>query len=201
MQKLRYECMKCGICCSIPQNLKKDYIKRIPLYPEEVDRLIEIAKRRNLPFKVKEDLVFPDIENKKILVLTYRFILKPHGRCVFYDMNEGCSIHEEKPYACQAYPLAIRRIDSFNLEITIDPLCKFIAKNYDKLKDIDIGTIKEIFINEYPKAEKFYEKNTRLQLKIRRLEAEDKIKISRQISLKDFNYALKNWDRKEIRVK
>lgn len=192
--------MKCGICCSIPENLKNGYIKRIPLYPEEVDRLIELAKRRNLPFKVKEDLVFPDIKNKKILVLTYRFILKPQGRCVFYDTNEGCSIHKEKPYACQAYPLAIRRIDSFNIEITIDPLCNFITNNYNTLKDVDIETIKDIFTNEYPKAEKFYEKNTRLQLKIRRLEAEKKIKISRQISLNDFNYALKNWDRKEIRV-
>ena len=201
MQKLRYECMKCGTCCSIPKNLKSDYIKRIPLYPEEVDRLIKIAEKRNLPFKVKEDLVFPDIKNKKILVLTYRFILKPQGRCVFYDRNQGCTIHEEKPYACKAYPLAIRRIDSFNIEITIDPLCNFIAKNYEHLKNVNSESIKAIFINEYPKAEKFYEKNKRLQLKIRRLEAEDKIKISRQISLNDFNNALKNWHRKEIRVK
>ena len=201
MQKLRYECMKCGICCSIPQNLNNDYIKRIPVYPEEVDRLIQIAERRRLPFKVKEDLVFPDVKNKKILILTYRFILRPQGMCVFYDINDGCTIHVEKPYACQAYPLAIRRVDSFNLEITIDPLCKFITNNYEKLKDVGIESIKEIFTDEYPKAEKFYKKNKRLQLKIRRLEAEDKIKISRHISLKDFNNALKNWERQEIRVK
>ncbi|TFG17029.1 MAG: YkgJ family cysteine cluster protein [Promethearchaeota archaeon] len=201
MYRLKYECLKCGICCSIPQNLKDDYIKRIPLYPEEVDRLIEIAKYRNLPFKVKEDLVFPDIKNKKILVLTYRFILRPQGRCVFYDVNKGCIIHEEKPYACQAYPLAIRRIDSFNIEITIDPLCNFVSENYASLKDISIDRIKDIFVDEYPKAEKFYEKNKRLQLKIRRLEEENKIQISRQITLKQFNYALNNWDRKEIRVK
>ncbi|TFG03488.1 MAG: YkgJ family cysteine cluster protein [Promethearchaeota archaeon] len=201
MQNLRYECLKCGICCSIPQNLKKNYIKRIPLYPEEVDRLIKISKKKDLPFKVKEDLVFPDINNKKILVLTYRFILRPQGRCVFYDEIEGCIIHKEKPYACQAYPLAIKRIDSFNIEITIDPLCNFIANNYENLKNIDMKGIKEVFINEFPNAEKFYEKNKRLQLKIRRLEAEGKIKISRQITLKDFNSALKNWSRKEIRVK
>lgn len=201
MNKLRYECMKCGICCSIPQDTNNDYIKRIPLYPEEVDRLIEIAKKKNLPFKVKEDLVFPDIKNKCILVLTYRIILKPQGRCVFYDKINGCTIHEEKPYACKAYPLAIRRIDSFNIEIIIDPLCNFVINNYDNLRNIGFERIKDIFIDEYPKAEKFYEKNKRLQLKIRRLEAEDKIQISRQISLKDFNNALKNWKRKEIRVK
>jgi len=201
MEKLRYECLKCGTCCSIPQNLEDDYIKRIPLYPEEVDKLIELAKERHLRFKVKEDLVFPDIKNQKILVLTYRFILRPQGTCVFYDKKKGCVIHEQKPYACQAYPLAIRRIDSFNLEITIDPLCNFIANNYEGLRNISIDRIKEIFPDEYPKAEKFYEKNKRLQLKIKRLEAEDKIKISRQITLRDFNNALKKWDRKEIRVK
>jgi hypothetical protein len=97
--------------------------------------------------------------------------------------------------------LAIRRIDSFNIEITIDPLCNFVANNYDSLRDIGFEKIKDIFIEEYPKAEKFYEKNKRLQLKIRRLEVENKIQISRQISLTDFNYALKNWKRKEIRVK
>jgi Fe-S-cluster containining protein len=201
MNNLRYNCLRCGTCCSIPNDIKDDYIKRIPLYPEEVERLIQIAKKRNLAFKVKEDLVFPDLKNKQILILTYRILLKPKGTCVFYDVNSGCSIHEEKPYACQAYPLAIRRVDSFNLEITIDPLCKFVSNNYEKIADIDIQKIKEIFFDEYPKAEKFYEKNKRLQLKIRRLEAEKKIKISRQITLKDFNYALKNWDRKEIRVK
>ncbi len=201
MSELRYECMKCGICCSISEEIQNNYIKRIPLYPEEVEKLIDIAKVRNLPFKVKEDLVFPDIKNKKILILTYRLILKPEGRCVFYDVKEGCTIHKIKPYACQAYPLAIRRVDSFNLEITIDPLCNFVSNNYENLKDIDLKKIKEIFINEYPKAEKFYEKNKRLQLKIRRLEAEGKIQISRQITIEEFNKALKNWDREEIRVK
>jgi Fe-S-cluster containining protein len=201
MNELRYQCLKCGICCSIPHNISKDYTKRIPLYPEEVDTLIEIAKELSLPFRVKEDLVFPDVQNHQILVLTYRFILKPQGRCVFYDLNEGCIIHAQKPFACQAYPLAIRRIDSFNIEITIDPLCNFVINNYTRLQGINIEQIKDIFINEYPKAEKFYEKNKRLQLKIRRLEAGKRIKISRQITLDEFNYALKNWDRKEIRVR
>jgi len=32
------------------------------------------------------------------------------------------------------------------------------------------------------------------------MEAENKIKIARQISLEDFNTALKNWKREEIRI-
>jgi len=47
--------MKCGVCCSLSFS-NADYIKRIPIYPEEVDRLIEIAKRRQIPLKVKEEI-------------------------------------------------------------------------------------------------------------------------------------------------
>ena len=190
--------MKCGTCCSIPKDIHKDYIKRIPLYPEEVDALIKIAKQRNLPLEVKEDLVFPDVLNQKILVLTYRFILNNSGYCIFHDKDNGCTIHENKPFACQAYPLAIKRIDAFNLEITIDPSCKWIDDNYEVLKTANIETIKEIFSEEYKKAEAFLQKNKKLQLKIRKLEYEEKIRISRQITIDEFNKCLKEWDRLEI---
>jgi hypothetical protein len=40
-----------------------------------------------------------------------------------------------------------------------------------------------------------------LQLKIKKLEYEKKIKISRQISIENFNKYLQEWDRKEITTK
>ena len=43
-------------------------------------------------------------------------------------------------------------------------------------------------------------KNKKLQLHIRRMEVENNIKIARQISSEDFNRALKNWKRDEIRI-
>jgi Fe-S-cluster containining protein len=193
--------MQCGTCCSIPKDDKGNYIKRIPLYPEEVNKLIVIARERNISLKVKEDLVFPDILNKKILVLTYRFILEPSNYCIFHNPIIGCTIHENKPLSCQAYPLAIRIIDAFNLEISIDPFCNWIEKNYDELKQTNLQNLKEIFPEEYENAVKFLRKNKRLQLKIKRLEAENKIKISRKISLDDFNRYLNEWDRIEIITK
>lgn len=193
--------MKCGTCCSIPKDIEGNYIKRIPLYPEEVNKLIDIARDRGIPLKVKEDLVFPDILNKKILVLTYRFILENSGYCIFHDPIVGCTIHENKPLSCQAYPLAIKRIDAFNLEISIDPLCNWIEKNYEKLKQLNLQNLKEIFSEEYENAITFLRKNKNLQLKIKKLEVEKKIKISRQISLDDFNRFLKEWDRIEIITK
>jgi len=200
LTELNYACLKCGKCCSNLSFSNKNYIKRIPLYPEEVDRLIEIAKKRQIPLKVKEDLVFPDILNKKILVLTYRFILNENGHCVFYDPKLGCTIHEIKPFACQAYPLAIKRIDAFNLEITIDSTCNWVEENHKKLKNIEYNKIKIIFSESFKNAEAFLTKKKKLQLHIRRMEAENKIKITRQISSEDFNRALKNWKRNEIRI-
>ncbi|MFX1275157.1 MAG: YkgJ family cysteine cluster protein [Promethearchaeota archaeon] len=198
MDDLKYGCLKCGTCChEIPGS---PGAKRIPLYPEEVDRLIEIAKERGIEFAVREDLVFPDEMNKKILILTYRIILKPLGHCPFFNSNEGCSIHDKKPFACKAYPLSLKSLDAFKFEITIDPLCNFVIFNYDALKDIKIDDLKSIFFDEYPKAEKFFRKNKKLQFKIKKLEAEKKIKITRSISLEDFNKALETWERDEIRA-
>ena len=198
MKDLKYQCMKCGTCCFEIED--SSGTKRIPLYPEEVDRLIEIAKHRGIEFTVIEDLVFPELNQKSILVLTYKIILDPKGHCPFFKTSEGCTIHESKPYACQAYPLSLKTIDAFNLEISVDSLCKWVIKHYDHLKDINLEQLKVIFKDEYPKAEKFFRKNKSLQLKLRQMETENKIKLARSITVEDFNTALKEWARLEIRT-
>lgn len=196
---LNYKCKMCGTCC---HEVLGDYVKRIPIYPDEADKLIEIAKERNISFKIVEDLVFPDIKNKKILILTYRIKLDNENKgCPYYIKSYGCTVHDTKPLACQAYPLALKRIDAFNFEISIDPLCNFVIENYSELENLDIEKLKEIFKEEYPKAEKFYRKNKKLIFKIRKLEAKKQIKIPRQISLEEFNMYLQNWEREDISVK
>ncbi|MFX1259990.1 MAG: YkgJ family cysteine cluster protein, partial [Promethearchaeota archaeon] len=178
-----------------------DYKKRIPVYPEEVDKLIEVAEKLGVEFRVIEDLVFPDIKNEKILILTYRISLEndTHG-CPFYIKNGGCTVHNIKPLACQAYPLALKRIDAFNFEISIDPLCNYVIKNYNKLRNLDLVKLKKIFKDEYPKAENFFRKNKKLMFEIRKLEVTKKIEIPREISLATYNLYLANWDREEIKV-
>ncbi len=196
---IKYECRMCGTCC---HEVPSDYVKRIPIYPDEADRLIEIAKERNIDFKIIEDLVFPDIKNKKVLVLTYRIKLDNENKgCPYYLKSHGCTVHDTKPLACQAYPLALKRVDAFNFEISIDPLCNFVIENYCELENLDIEKLKEIFKEEYPKAEKFYRKNKKLIFKIRKLEAKKQIEIPRQISLEEFNRYLQNWEREDISVK
>ncbi|MFW9989547.1 MAG: YkgJ family cysteine cluster protein [Candidatus Odinarchaeota archaeon] len=199
---LKYKCWKCGICCHQVKNHEFGYSKRIPIYSDEADKLIEIAKKRGIEFKIIEDLVFPDIKNEKILVVTYRIRLDNENQgCPFYNSSSGCTIHDNKPLACQAYPLALKRIDAFNFEISIDPLCNFVIQYYHKLEKVELDDLKEIFENEYPKAEKFYRKNKKLIFKIRKLEALKKIIIPRKINLEEFNKYLKDWDRNHISVK
>ena len=199
MIKLKYKCMKCGKCCfDIPGN---SGTKRIPLYPEEVIKMIQIAKDRDLNFMVMEDLVFPDLINHKILVLTYKIILDKENQCCpFYEKEVGCSIHKIKPLACQSYPLSLQQLDAFRFEISIDPLCKFVKSYYEDLKKIKPEILKKIFSMEYSKAETFFRKNKKIQFEIRKLEAEKKIQIPREISLQSYNNYLKEWEREELIV-
>ncbi|MFX1325312.1 MAG: YkgJ family cysteine cluster protein, partial [Promethearchaeota archaeon] len=140
---MEYKCWMCGICC---HEVPGDYVKRIPLYPDEADVLIEIAKNRQVDFLIVEDLVFPDTKNERILVLTYRIRLDNETQgCPFYSKTEGCTVQDVKPLACQAYPLALKQIDAFNFEISIDPLCNFVIENYGKLEKIDKPTLQQIF--------------------------------------------------------
>ncbi|MFW9781901.1 MAG: YkgJ family cysteine cluster protein [Candidatus Heimdallarchaeota archaeon] len=199
MTELEYKCWMCGTCC---HEVPGDYVKRIPLYPDEADVLIEIAKQRQVDFLIVEDLVFPDTKNERILVLTYRIRLDNVTKgCPFYYKTEGCTVQDVKPLACQAYPLALKQIDAFNFEISIDPLCNFVIENYNKLENVNMESLQQIFKEEYPKAERFYQKNKKLMFKIRKLEVTNEISIPREISLEDFNSYLKTWERFEIRVK
>ena len=189
----------CGTCC---YEIPGDSVKRIPIYPEEADALIEVAKNRGINFRIIEDLVFPDKRNQKIIVLTYRIRLDNESKCCpFYEKTNGCTVHNIKPLACQAYPLALKMIDAFNFSISIDPLCNFVIDNYEDLKIADMDKIKEVFIDEYPKAETFYRKNKKLIFKIRKLEVTNKINIPREISIDTYNRYLKEWERTEIRSK
>ena len=66
---------------------------------------------------------------------------------------------------------------------------------------MDIKQLEKVFEEEFPKAQKFYQKNKKLQLKIKKLEYERKIIIPREITLESFNIYLKKWDRKELIAK
>lgn len=155
----------------------------------------EIAKERSIPLKMIEDLVFPDIKNEKILVLTWRIILEPNGVCPFYSSDNGCTINDQKPLACRAYPLAIKRVDAFSMRIDIDPLCTFTELNRTKLERIDYENLKAIYPDEFLWATKMLNRNRRAIMQIRQLTFKKEIEIPRLIDPKEYDRMLRDWER------
>ena len=193
----RYICLKCGRCChEVKGAIDDPTYKRIPLYPEEADRLEALAKERNIPLRIIEDVVFPDIKNQKILVLTWRVLLDNEGQvCPFHSPDVGCTIHNKKPLACKAYPLAIKTEDAFNMTINIDPLCKFTEMNRELLEKIEFDKLKEVYDIEYGLAMDLLKRNKHAIMELRAKEALGQIEIPKTISSDDFDKYLKEWDR------
>jgi Fe-S-cluster containining protein len=195
--QVSFNCLKCGRCChEIPGTLDDQSYKRIPLYPEEADRLEDLAKKRDIKLRIIEDLVFPDIKNKKILVLTWRIMLDNAEQvCPFYQADTGCTIHDQKPLACQAYPLAIKSEDAFNMKIEIAPLCLFTEENRANLESITYADFVKIYAEEFKLAKKLLARNKEAIMNLMGKERLQEIEIPRKISTEDFDKYLKNWER------
>lgn len=200
MSSLNFQCFMCGKCChEVPGSDDDPTYKRIPLYPEEADRLEKIAKERDIEIHLIEDVVFPDVKNSKILILTWRIMLDNENKvCPFHDEGKGCTIQDKKPLACLAYPLALQTVDAFNMKIQIDPLCKFTEMHYDELKIIDAKKLQEIYAEEFKHARNMLNRNKRAILHLKILERENRIEIPKKIDNQDFDSHLKKWDRVEL---
>jgi Fe-S-cluster containining protein len=197
---LKFRCLNCGRCCHEVQGPKDDpTYKRIPLYPEEADRLERLAKERNIPLRMIEDLVFPDEKNKKILIVTYRILLDNEEKvCPFHKDGVGCTIHDQKPLACQAYPLSLSTEDAFNMKITIDPLCEFTVQNREIIEKINYEQLKNIYDIELLLAKNHLARNKQLLFNLNIREREGSIHIPRKIDNNDFDRYLKEWDRENL---
>ncbi|MHA1784043.1 MAG: YkgJ family cysteine cluster protein, partial [Candidatus Helarchaeota archaeon] len=138
----------------------------------------------------------PDILNKKILVITYRIILEGKDKvCPFFSKENMCLVNDIKPLTCRAYPLAQKRIDAFNVQIDIDPLCKFIQKHKNTIKNFTSQDIKDCFPDEFIFSEQLMNKNQNIILKIRLLTKQNKIEIPSKVDSKDFSNWLNKWER------
>jgi len=90
--ELGKECKRCGHCCSFDSGfIAKNEIK-------------SLAKH----FKLKEiDFIKKYLREMKVFNNTvYKFKIKkkgskPFGRCILYDKEKGCTIHDIKPMHCK----------------------------------------------------------------------------------------------------
>jgi len=204
--EVHFSCLRCGKCChEVPEEEIEDEFrdkvpnkafKRIPLFAEEADRLEQYAKERNIDLHLIEDLVFPDIKNKKILVLTYRIMLDNKEKvCPFFITDKGCSINEYKPLACKVYPLALKTEDAFNMKITIDPLCKFTIENRGNLERIDFKHLLEIYDVEFGLAKNLLKRSKQAIISLMEKQQTGEVEIPQKIDPIEYDKYLKEWDR------
>ncbi|MHA1733859.1 MAG: YkgJ family cysteine cluster protein [Promethearchaeota archaeon] len=193
-QGIKFTCLRCGACC---QDLP-----RIPVFPDEADRLVEIAKARNIELHLVEDLVFPDVKNRQILVITYRIMFdNPDKVCPFFVKGESsCSVHPDRPLSCRAYPLAIKTEDAFHQKIEIGSFCTYTQKYREKLEGITAEEVEAVFGPLVGDARRLLNRNNEIRAKIRFLSERGEIEIPPEISGADFDEALKEWPREEVRV-
>ena len=82
------ECNKCGICCNT-YTIKLTQ-KDIEREPSLIENSVLMAQK--------------EIEKYKLKYIRFlNHVSKDSKRCVFYDNNIGCMIHETKPSECSAY--------------------------------------------------------------------------------------------------
>ncbi|MHA1380351.1 MAG: YkgJ family cysteine cluster protein [Candidatus Helarchaeota archaeon] len=192
-----FNCLRCGFCC---YNILKDgYERYIPIYLDEIEKFRKIAKNRNINLKLEPDLLYPDILNKKLIIVTYVF--KFEHICAFYKENIGCTIYEERPITCKAYPVAVWRED-INYTMKVNTDCKFVEKNIDIISPKNYSELEMFFPNEYIQAKKLMIKGKEVIYRIIELEKQKKIDCGYLSGELDFFYDLqraeveyKNWEK------
>ena len=191
-----FECTRCGKCCHEYQLENDEGVKSIHVFIDELEKLETFALKNQVDIKFLEGVIFPDTMNNKILVITYRVILDAPGECCpFFDEITGCRVNSIKPLVCRAYPIARKRSDAYHDTFYIDPYCQFVEMEEEYLKQVDEEGIKSIFPCEYEKSKELMEKNQALMLCLNQLKAQGLIEIPEQVSTKEFNRYLLEWDR------
>ncbi|MEX2684336.1 MAG: YkgJ family cysteine cluster protein [Candidatus Sigynarchaeota archaeon] len=199
-ETVEFNCLRCGSCCHEYEFADGMNFKRIPVFPEELDELEVFAKENGILIKFLEDVVFPDIKNKRIIVVTYRIVLEGSEKCCpFFQASRGCLVNEIKPLACKAYPLAQKKIDAYTQEMYIDPYCRFIEGNEIQVKNAAIENIKSLFASELDFSARLMKKNQEIILKLKQLTVEGKILIPEKVSTNDMDIWLRTWDRAYIK--
>lgn len=108
-----FACHRCGTCCT---NLKeawdgnKGTVASLP--DDRIHRLPQPGGLRLFAWEASrfpsEDLspllVVPDAKRERLIALAYEL---DENRCPNYDDAQGCTIYEDRPLVCQAYPLLV----------------------------------------------------------------------------------------------
>ncbi len=195
-----FKCLRCGYCCHNVQS--EGYERYIPIYLDEIQKLKELAKKNKVNLKMEPDLLYPDVLNKKLIVVTYVF--KFEDVCAFYRENIGCTIYENRPITCKEYPVAIWRED-INYSMKINTDCKFVEKNLAIISPKNYSELEKFFPKEYVHAKRLMIKGKEVIYRIIELEKQIKIDVGYLSGKLDFFYDLekaeveyKNWEKIDL---
>jgi Fe-S-cluster containining protein len=93
-EKVRFKCLRCGICCGDTQKRKR----HILLLDEEAQGIAKFVDKPLEDFASKVEGNRPyGYEMKKNIAL---------GKCVFLKENH-CTIHSKRPLICRFYPFGL----------------------------------------------------------------------------------------------
>lgn len=172
-------------------------IRKIIVYPEESDILTVVAKAKNVEVTFIEEDILPDIKNKKMIVP--RYSIKPNEKdfCPFLKNNQ-CSIYDQRPLSCRAYPILIYGLESYNFSLDIDFSCQSL-KAYNRLgknfENIDMEGIKKLFPIEFRAINQIFNREKQVLQIIKKIIDDNKTDFQEEFSLEDFKVANEKWER------
>lgn len=154
--ELRSPCSQCGNCCKDFGNGKE---RGLPLLPPEFRKFKETADERGIRLPHTKKILFSDKKTKKNLVFEYRVLTEP---CIFYDEEKGCTIYDERPLVCRAYPYMME-FDENEKEQIFFSKCTELDKfkqRFLKLKEHKLGRQDEQLMaaRAYQYTAQFYQK-------------------------------------------
>ncbi len=85
---LRFQCTRCGNCCTGPPGV-------VWVNDEEIEAIA--AHRGELPAHVYTVYTRPFDRDRSLRE-------KPNGDCIFYDRAQGCTIYPVRPRQCRTWP-------------------------------------------------------------------------------------------------
>jgi Fe-S-cluster containining protein len=86
---LRFECTRCGHCCGGGPGMVRVTDEEIAVLAKRLRMTeTEFRERHTRPFRAN------------ITILQE----KPNFDCVFYDRERGCTVYEDRPKQCRAWP-------------------------------------------------------------------------------------------------
>ncbi|MHA1299239.1 MAG: YkgJ family cysteine cluster protein [Candidatus Helarchaeota archaeon] len=164
-KNLKFECQRCGECCSLycipctDKDIKRilNYLK-VPL--KKASDYVELVEPEDDMLESYEDvpkILIEDYDSQNIVLVLKSD--KNEKYCYFYDKTKKCTIYPVRPLVCRFFPIVYEYEENKEKELINDPngikfslfeegdYCKGIGKgknvDFEKFRGITVQTIQE----------------------------------------------------------